>query len=72
MLILSDNDDVNWGLFVKEGERGSLRSLYTTPVDHPSVAPKEATITSFEGDFLIKVGLNGEIYTYPKNRGIFV
>lgn len=71
MLVLSDVNNVNWGVFVyhNKGER----SLYTRMVEYDGVAPRETRIDSFGGSFRLLVGKDGTLYTYPVNRkGLYV
>lgn len=66
MLVLSDRDGVNWGVYVyhNKGER----ALYTRPIEYEGTAPKEVRIESFDGSFRLMVGTDGTLYTYPINR----
>lgn len=66
MIILSDKEDRNWGVFVYHD--GTERVIYTMPVEHVEVAPKEFVIKSFDGSFRVMIGTDGAMYTYPINR----
>ena len=63
MLVLSDKNGKNWGVFVYHN--GGERAIYTREVEYEGTAPQEARISSFERQFRILVGTDGTLYTYP-------
>lgn len=66
MIVLSDTNNVNWGVFVYHN--GSERAIYTRVVEYDGIAPRETRITSFDGTFRLLVDTRGTIHTYPVNR----
>lgn len=67
MLSLKDNEGKAWGVYVYHN--GSERVLYTRVVDSLIFPPVESIVLhSFDGSFDLKVGNDGSLYTYPRNR----
>lgn len=66
MIVLSDKNNVNWGVFVYHN--GSERALYTRVVEYEGIAPRETRIISFDGTFRLLIDTLGTLHTYPVNR----
>lgn len=60
-LILKDSNGINWN--VSTFHDGDIKQLYTRQVDEEGVS--STVIKTFNGYYKIKVGTNGQIYTYP-------
>lgn len=62
MIVLSDENNKNWGLFVYDN--GLERTIYTRDIEYEGVAPRTVNVNSFNGSFRILVGTDGTLYTY--------
>lgn len=63
LLVLKDSMGVNWGLFVFHDPAENIKKFYTREVDQEGL--DSIKIKSFDGYFKIKIGTNGQLFTYP-------
>lgn len=63
LLVLKDSAGINWGLFVFHDPNENIKQFYTREVDQEGL--DSIKIKSFDGYFKIKIGTNGQIFTYP-------
>lgn len=66
MLVISDKNDKNWGVYVQD--TGLERHIYTRPIEYDGIAPREARLESFSRAYKIVVDPLGTLYTYPIER----
>ena len=63
LLVLRDQEGRNWGVYVFHD--GPYKYIYTQEVDEPGV--DFVKIKTFAGYKRIKIGTNGQIYTYSSD-----
>lgn len=63
LLVLKDSTGINWGLFVFHDPIENIKQFYTREVDQEGL--DSIKIKSFDSYFKIKIGTNGQIFTYP-------
>lgn len=63
LLVLKDSAGINWGLFVFHDPDENIKQFYTREVDQEGL--DSIKIKSFDCYFKIKIGTNGQLFTYP-------